>query len=155
MHTRCIFRVRNRTISNQNGDYTVKLKQNKIKNMVLIWFNIFWYYFTSNLNTSKRKWMKTNQWSKSYLTSSQTWNITKEIKNLRKNIQTLSKETKSNHDTLKVRLSPSKKKFFICFNDSLSKIMKNAVYFILKALFVLKIFEFLSWLFGHVEKWLD
>ena len=29
--------------------------------------------------------------------------------------------------------------------------MKN-VYFIFKALFVLKIFEFLSWLFGHVEK---
>ena len=28
---------------------------------------------------------------------------------------------------------------------------KNA-YFTLKALFVLKIFKFLSWLFGHVEK---
>ena len=33
----------------------------------------------------------------------------------------------------------------------------NALYFILKALFVLKIFKFLSWLFGHVEKmaWLE
>ena len=30
--------------------------------------------------------------------------------------------------------------------------MKNAFYFILKALFVPKIFKFLSWLFGHVEK---
>ena len=31
--------------------------------------------------------------------------------------------------------------------------MKNAnAYFILKALFVFKIFKFLSWLFGHVEK---
>ena len=30
--------------------------------------------------------------------------------------------------------------------------MKNAFYLILKALFVLKIFKFLSWLFGHVEK---
>ena len=30
--------------------------------------------------------------------------------------------------------------------------MKNAFYFTLKALFVLKIFKFLSWLFGHVEK---
>ena len=30
--------------------------------------------------------------------------------------------------------------------------MKNAFYYILKALFVLKIFNFLSWLFGHVEK---
>ena len=47
------------------------------------------------------------------------------------------------------------KKFFICFNDNPSKIMKNAFYFILNALFVLKIFKFLSWLFGHVEKRLD
>ena len=37
------------------------------------------------------------------------------------------------------------------------KMMKNAFYFILKALFVLKIFKFLSWLFGHVERtaWLE
>ena len=35
--------------------------------------------------------------------------------------------------------------------------MKNVFYFILKALFVLKIFKFLSWLFGHVEEtaWLE
>ena len=35
--------------------------------------------------------------------------------------------------------------------------MKNAFYFIIKALFVLKIFKYLSWLFGHVEKttWLE
>ena len=32
------------------------------------------------------------------------------------------------------------------------KNMKNAFYFILKALFLLKIFKFLSWVFGHVEK---
>ena len=30
--------------------------------------------------------------------------------------------------------------------------MKNAFYFTVKAIFVLKIFKFLSWLFGHVEK---
>ena len=30
--------------------------------------------------------------------------------------------------------------------------MKNAVYFTLNALFVLKKFKFLSWLFGPVEK---
>ena len=35
------------------------------------------------------------------------------------------------------------------------KMMKNAFYFTSKALFVLKIFKFLSWLFGHVSKWLD
>ena len=30
--------------------------------------------------------------------------------------------------------------------------LKNASYFILKAFFVLRIFKFLPWLFGHVEK---
>ena len=39
--------------------------------------------------------------------------------------------------------------------ESALKIMKNAFYFTLKALFVLKIFKFLSWLFGHVSKRLD
>ena len=33
--------------------------------------------------------------------------------------------------------------------------MKNAFYFTLKANFVLKIFKFMSWLFGHVEKRLN
>ena len=33
--------------------------------------------------------------------------------------------------------------------------MNNAFYFTLKALLVLKIFKFLSCLFGHVEKQLD
>ena len=33
--------------------------------------------------------------------------------------------------------------------------MKNAFYFRSKALFVLKIFKFLSWIFGHVVKRLD
>ena len=35
--------------------------------------------------------------------------------------------------------------------------MMTNVYFILKAPFVLKIFNFLSWFFGHVEKpaWLE
>ena len=32
---------------------------------------------------------------------------------------------------------------------------ENAFYFMLKALFILKIFTFLSWHFGYVEKWLD
>ena len=35
------------------------------------------------------------------------------------------------------------------------KMMKNAFYFTLKVLFVLKIFKFLSWLFGQVGKRLD
>ena len=33
--------------------------------------------------------------------------------------------------------------------------MRNAFYLTLNALFILKIFKFLSWLFGHVEKRLD
>ena len=38
--------------------------------------------------------------------------------------------------------------------ESSLKIMKNAFYFSLNALFVLKIFKLLSWGFGHVLKWL-
>ena len=36
------------------------------------------------------------------------------------------------------------KKNLTCFNDTPSKKMKNAFHFILKALFILKIFKFLS-----------
>ena len=35
------------------------------------------------------------------------------------------------------------------------KMLKNAISFALIALFVLKIFKFLSWHVGHGEKWLD
>ena len=35
------------------------------------------------------------------------------------------------------------------------KMMKKVFYFILKALFVLRIFKFLSWLYGYVAKRLD
>ena len=45
---------------------------------------------------------------------------------------------------VKVGLSPSKKSCAICFIESPLKIMKNAFYFILIALFVLKIFKLLS-----------
>ena len=57
----------------------------------------------------------------------------------------------------KVGLVPSKKSCAICFVESPLKMMKSAFCFILKALFVLKIFKFLSWLFVHVEKaaWLE
>ena len=44
---------------------------------------------------------------------------------------------------LKAGLSPSKINLFICFNESPSKMMKNAI---------LKIFKFLCWPFGHVEE---
>ena len=45
---------------------------------------------------------------------------------------------------VKEGLSPSNKFISVCFNESPLKMMKNAFYFILKALFVLKIFKFLS-----------
>ena len=50
-----------------------------------------------------------------------------------------------------------KKIIFICFNESPLKMIKNAFYFIWKALFVSKIFKFLSWIFGYVENtaWLE
>ena len=53
---------------------------------------------------------------------------------------------------LKVGLSPSKKACVIYLTESFLKMMKNAFYFILKALFILKLFTFLSRLFGHVAK---
>ena len=54
---------------------------------------------------------------------------------------TLDKKRK---DCVKGGLSPAKKFFFIYFNGSPSKMMKNAFYFMLKALVVLSIFRFLS-----------
>ena len=45
-----------------------------------------------------------------------------------------------------------KKNCVICFDESPLKMMKNAFYFILKVLFVLKIFKFLSSLLGHEGK---
>ena len=54
--------------------------------------------------------------------------------------------------TLEVGLSPSKKFSFIYFNDSPSKIMKRAFYFILKALFMLKIFNFFVLTFQSYRK---
>ena len=43
----------------------------------------------------------------------------------------------------------------ILATESSLKMMKNAFYFPLKVLFVLKILEFLSWIFVHVKKELD
>ena len=46
--------------------------------------------------------------------------------------------------SVKVGLSPSKNYFYLLIYYFYLKMMKNAFYFILKAFFVLKIFEFLS-----------
>ena len=56
---------------------------------------------------------------------------------------------------LKVRLSLSKKNYFIFFNENPLKLITIAFYFISKALLVLKLFKFLSLLFVQVEKRLD
>ena len=50
----------------------------------------------------------------------------------------------------KVRISTSKKQCFSCFNEAPLKMMKNVCYFILKLLFVLRIFTFLFLNFGQV-----
>ena len=42
--------------------------------------------------------------------------------------------------------------FFICFNESPLKLMKNYFYFMLKALFVLKVIILESYRFGYVQK---
>ena len=60
----------------------------------------------------------------------------------------------STYLTLKFELSLSKKKI-ICVNESPLKMMKNTFSSLLKALFVLKKLQFLSSLFGCVEKRLD
>ena len=52
----------------------------------------------------------------------------------------------------KVGLSPYKKNCVICFIERPLKVMKNAFYFIVKALFVLNLFKVLSLLFDHEEK---
>ena len=44
------------------------------------------------------------------------------------------------------------KKMFYIIQWKPFKMMKSALYFILKALFVFKIFKFLSWIFGYAEK---
>ena len=55
-------------------------------------------------------------------------------------------------ESLKSDSQLPKKYCFICFNESLLKMMKNIFYIILKALFILKILKFLSWLLGHLKK---
>ena len=58
---------------------------------------------------------------------------------------------------VKVVLSPSKKDLYYLLHWKPFKMMKNTFYFIIKGLFLLKTFKFLSWLFGHVGKtaWLE
>ena len=53
---------------------------------------------------------------------------------------------------LKVKLSSSKKVYFICFNGRPLNMIKTASYFMLKAFFVLKIYNFFPRHFGHVGK---
>ena len=53
---------------------------------------------------------------------------------------------------IKVKPIPSKNFLCICMIENPLKVIKNAFYFIVKALFVLKIFKFFSQLFGHVGK---
>ena len=47
---------------------------------------------------------------------------------------------------------PQKKKKIICFNESLLKVIKSSFYFILRALFVLKIFKIFALTFWSCRK---
>ena len=64
------------------------------------------------------------------------------------------KEISAFHISLSILKSDSQlpKKIVICLIESPLKMMKNAFYFVLKALSVLKIFKLLSLVFGHVGK---
>ena len=64
---------------------------------------------------------------------------------------------KHQYDPFKVGLSLPKKKCVICFIESPLKMMKNAFFHLSFSSFILKMFKFLSWLFGHVQKtaWLE
>ena len=53
---------------------------------------------------------------------------------------------------VKVGLSPCRKNCFIYFYENLLTMMKTFFYFFLKALFVLKIFKCLPWLFCRIRK---
>ena len=72
-------------------------------------------------------------------------------------LELLTKEKKKTANNIigfsfKVRLSPSKKAGFIFSNGRPLNMIENAFYFMLKALFVLKIFTFCPDFFGHAEK---
>ena len=60
------------------------------------------------------------------------------------NLMLFSKIKRSKEMLLKVGILLSKKICVICFIDSTLKMIKNAFYLVLNALFVLKIFKFLS-----------
>ena len=95
-------------------------------------FLIFWKYFLTSINYFFSPALRYTDW--------------------RCFIQALYKIDQK----IKVGLSATKIFFYFCFNDSSSKMIKNAFYFILKAYFVLKIFKCLSWVFGQValhKKW--
>ena len=57
--------------------------------------------------------------------------------------------------TLNIRLNAYSQVWDSLATESHLKLMKNALNFSLKSLFVLNIFKFLSWFFGHVEERLD
>ena len=59
------------------------------------------------------------------------------------------KQNSAHRPSLKSDFQLPNKILFICFHESPLKMMKNAFYLMLEALFVLKIFNFFSWLFGH------
>ena len=81
-----------------------------------------------------------------FIMSSNALNLIVKWDEARHNSQQLCSYMGYLQDDLKTDSHHPNKIMFICFNESPLKIMKTAFYFILKALFVLKIFFFWSWL---------
>ena len=87
-------------------------------------------------NFSKLCYRCGEQFSKGHLSNCKAFSKTRYACGTKGHLSTVCKLKPDSH--------LSKKIFIIRFNDSPPKMMKNAFYFILKALFVLKIFTFLS-----------
>ena len=92
-----------------------------------------------------------NGWAMSQALPTDNFHWISELEFISEKIAKLFKKKKHGY-ILQVGLSPIKKNCFICFNESPLKMVKNIFYFILRALFDLKMFKLLSWLFGDIGK---
>ena len=86
------------------------------------------------------------------------WGTTKKCEN--KNLILISIQLSEMHGTKRVNIKrqirgKSLRSETIFGDRKPFKMMKNAICFTLKTLFILKVCIFLSWLFGHIEKQLE
>ena len=116
-------------------------------------------FFSPNGRSWKIHWAKYLKWffKVKKISSLDNLEASPDYENI-KNVIKRKKKLLVRDSWLKIQKTQSRtftfqKNCFICFNERpLKVIKKNAFCFILKALFVCKIFKSLSWLLGHVEK---